>query len=156
MFRFRQQVSVPLTVKLRFGASQTPSGILNRPVDLVQEFHHVLGPGLLVLFGRPFQFPQMMGIAQGVITTIVEIRFPVVVTEEALKPRQNPHLLYRVTAAFGVRIETGEFRVGHRVQPLTDTAHIDPGFIAMKQGRLPQLLLDPDLEPVQTLKRFFV
>ena len=42
-----------------------------------------LGPLLLVLAPRPFQIPQMMGIAQGVSAVVPVVRLPVVMAHHA-------------------------------------------------------------------------
>lgn len=69
---------------------QAATGRLNRIAHETQQALHPLCPGLLILLPGTLKFPQMMGIAQGVLALIAVIRFPVIMAEHALETRQDP------------------------------------------------------------------
>ena len=66
---------------------------------------HGLRPLLTVLLKGPFQFSQMMGIAQGMGTAVTIVGLPVIMTEDALIRWQDTHFIRCFIATLGMGIE---------------------------------------------------
>jgi hypothetical protein len=90
-----QQVSIVFAVELRRWPVMAAACIMECLVDLLEQDIHLLRPLLPVLLPGSFKFVQVACVAEGVHQAIIEIGFPVIMTEDSLVVWQNPHLVQR-------------------------------------------------------------
>ena len=103
-------------------------------MDLKEQGSHGLGPLLVFLLVGIGQFTQMMSIAEGMLALEIEVGFPVLMDQDALKMRQDFLGFHSVHAPLGVGIEEGPLRVGNAAKPVVGTVDVDAGLIAMKDS----------------------
>ena len=90
-----------------------------------------------------------MRITQRVCTLVAVVRLPVIMTQNPFERRQGSHLIHRLGAPLGVRVEKGQRGIGSAVEPVAFSTYVDAGLIGMNKIRLGQLSLYPLLEGVQ-------
>ena len=76
------------------------TGLLDRRFDVEQQRDHLVSPVLLLLFGQEGQFPQMVDIAQRVVTRILPVGLPPIMHAHAMEVREDADLVQRLFAAF--------------------------------------------------------
>ena len=84
------------------------AGVMNRLIGLLEQPVHLLRPLVPVLLPSSFQFTEVKGVAQGMRSSVLKIGFPVVVTEDTLKIRQNPDLVQGLAPTFRMGIKIAE------------------------------------------------
>jgi len=149
-----EQPSIAFSEGIGIFVIKLAAGIRDGSVTFDQQVLHGLGPGLAVLFKGPFEFPQVMGVAQGMEAIVAEVGFPVVMTKQPVEPGQNADRVHGFAAAFGVRGEEGVLVAGGAVQPLTLAADIDPGLVGVGHGRFGEAVAHPGLKRRQALGGF--
>ena len=87
------------------------------------------GPGLVVLLVGEDEFAEVMGVAEGVATVVVEISVPMVVNGGAGEGGENGDVVHGFAAAFGVDFEVGEIGGGGGVEPLECAVDAAAGFV---------------------------
>ena len=89
-------------VLLRCGSIETAVGVMDRLIGLFEQYTELLCPLLAILLPGPLQFAEMVGVAQGVQPTVVEIGFPVIVTENPCKTWKDADRLHGLATPFGM------------------------------------------------------
>lgn len=84
--------------------------------------------------------------------TVVEIGFPVIVTENPCKTWKDADRLHGLATPFGMGGEMAQPWAGNIMQPAAFAADIDPSLVNMEQTLLPQRLLDPHFEETEPVK----
>src|SRR5882672_6582186 len=97
--------------------------------DFDQQPLHFSSPQQLLRFCQEGQLTQMMGITQGVPTSIAQIRLEAIVDGDAAKLRQDADGFTGPATEFVVVRIVSQLRGGGDVQPLPFTGDIKAGFI---------------------------
>ena len=93
-------------------------------------------PILPVLLMRPFQLPEMMGVAKNMGANIAKIGLPVIMNELACKMGQYSHPIHGGLSSFFVKVKQRQFVAAKAVDPEKLALQIGASFIAMqKRGR---------------------
>src|ERR1700689_4911919 len=65
--------------------------------SFLQQHAHMLGPWLLIIFGKRLEFAQMVRVAKAMDAILkTAIRFPSVMNQRSTKMRQNIKMLHRL------------------------------------------------------------
>ena len=107
-----QQGSVADSKYVGVLGGETPPGRVNRLIALDQQVLQGFRPGLAVLLEGPFQFAQLVGVAQAVEAVVAKIGFLVVMAQQAVETGQDADRVHGLGAAFGMGEEGGVAVIG--------------------------------------------
>ena len=129
-------------------------GFAHRILHPHQKGLHLLGPRLAVFFFDEGQLPQMVSVAQPVLTVLVlVVAFQVIVDHPAVGvlARQDPHLVHRLLPPLRMREVGGQMRRTRHVQPLALLVDVDPRFVMVGNRGASDPFLDRLLRLLQLL-----
>src|SRR5712691_4486017 len=92
--------------------------LLDRLLHLDKQRFHLLGPRLLLLLEEGGQLPQVMGVAQSVLTRIPGIGAPPVMDRPPPKTRQDPQSVHGGLPTLWVAFVVGQAGRAGDVQPV--------------------------------------
>src|SRR5579859_142224 len=92
---------------------------------------HGGSPLLLILLGDKGQFAHMMGITEGMLDRIVEIRLPAIVDTPALPTTQDAGRIHAISPTFGMDSVDRRLRCARCVQPVQFGFNVCPRLVEL-------------------------